>query len=355
MTLCKCGCGKETNKYSVKSIAKNKSKGEYADYVVGHNLRCLTKEQKEKNRQNKIKVRIPKDFLIKKYLEEGLTFKQIGDLLGVSWGAVQRNMKDYGLKWRQRSDYEQYNKGKTFEQVFGEEKAKKLKKIIKKNRAKQIITEEHKKNIGNGLKKAYKEGSRKIIKGKNHPYYGKMGKDAIGFGHRHTEEAKRKIGISSSIRIKERWDNNEDFREMMTKLSIKRRPFMKFPKKDTTIEVKIQEFLKELGVEFFTHHYIGNIKNSYRCDIFIPSLQLICEVDGDFWHSNPKFYSEDKLNQRQKEQRLRDSTRNSELKEAGYQVMRLWECDIRAMNLETFKNRLSEFDTQDEIRTGVGA
>ena len=44
-----------------------------------------------------------------------------------------------------------------------------------------------------------------------------------------------------------------------------------FPIKDTSIEVKIQNYLKELGVEFFTHQYI-DIEHGYQCDVFIPIL-----------------------------------------------------------------------------------
>jgi len=58
------------------------------------------------------------------------------------------------------------------------------------------------------------------------------------------------------------------------------------PVKDTSIEVKIQNFLKELGIEFFTHKYM-KIEHGYQCDILIPSKSLVIECDGDYWHNLP--------------------------------------------------------------------
>ena len=94
------------------------------------------------------------------------------------------------------------------------------------------------------------------------------------------------------------------------------------PIKDTTIEVKIQNFLKQLNIEYFTHQYM-NIEHSYQCDILIPSLNLVIECDGDYWHKYPIGREIDKI-------------RTSELIEKGFKVLRLWENEIRAMNLNNF-------------------
>ncbi len=99
------------------------------------------------------------------------------------------------------------------------------------------------------------------------------------------------------------------------------------PKKDTSIEVKIQDFLKELKIEFFTHQYIKEIKHGYQCDILIPSMNLIIECDGDYWHKYPVGNDIDHI-------------RTSELLSKGFKVLRLWECDIKAMNLDDFRNNL---------------
>jgi len=98
-----------------------------------------------------------------------------------------------------------------------------------------------------------------------------------------------------------------------------------FPLKDTSIEIKIQEYLKELKIEYVTHHYIKDIEHKYQCDIFIPSLNLVIECDGNYWHKYP-------------DGNEIDHTRTQEMQEAGYKVLRLWETEINKMTVEYFKN-----------------
>jgi very-short-patch-repair endonuclease/predicted DNA-binding protein YlxM (UPF0122 family) len=118
------------------------------------------------------------------------------------------------------------------------------------------------------------------------------------------------------------------------------------PIKDTSIEVKIQNFLKQLNIEFFTHQYM-RITNGYQCDILIPSKNLVIECDGDFIHCNPKIYSADFVRfpngndkRRAKDVWEMDNKRTKELEEKGYRVIRLWENEIYAMNLNKFKRRI---------------
>jgi len=120
------------------------------------------------------------------------------------------------------------------------------------------------------------------------------------------------------------------------------------PLKDTTIEVKIQNFLKQLRIEFFTHHFISEIEHKYNCDIFIPSTKTIIECDGDYFHANPQFYDNNQLREKQLKQRKFDYFRNKELKEEGYRIIRIWENKIRKMEIEEFKIILT-------YEKGVGA
>jgi G:T-mismatch repair DNA endonuclease (very short patch repair protein) len=123
-----------------------------------------------------------------------------------------------------------------------------------------------------------------------------------------------------------------------------RRALQTFPIKDTKIELKIQSFLKQLNIEFSTHNYISEIAHAYQCDIqinpqpnFISERKTILELDGDYWHANPKFYPIEELTEKQKKQIERDAYRNEELRAAGFNVIRMWENDIKKMSLEDFK------------------
>ena len=66
------------------------------------------------------------------------------------------------------------------------------------------------------------------------------------------------------------------------------------PLEDTRPEVIMQNYLKNLNIEFIPHKYM-NILHGYQCDIFIPSKNLVIECDGDFIHCNPLKYSKDFL------------------------------------------------------------
>jgi very-short-patch-repair endonuclease len=134
----------------------------------------------------------------------------------------------------------------------------------------------------------------------------------------HTLEAKKKIGLASLSRSIGSLGNRH------TKES--RKNFI-LPKKDTLIEVKIQNFLKQLGIEFFTHQYIKEIEHGYQCDILIPLMKMVIECDGNYWHNYPIG-------------REIDHIRTKELFENGFKVLRLWEYEIKEMNLEMFKERI---------------
>lgn len=118
---------------------------------------------------------------------------------------------------------------------------------------------------------------------------------------------------------------------------------------NNTIEVKIQEFLKQLGIEFYTHQYM-KLDNAYQCDIFIPlqrgiNYKTIIECDGDYWHGNlnskrHNYNSWKDLTQKQKVQKIKDYLRNAEMESRGYTVIRLWEREIRVMDINKFKDIL---------------
>lgn len=168
------------------------------------------------------------------------------------------------------------------------------------------------KKLSEAMKKRYKEGKfnpkdiSPFIKGHKIGMSGKY----------HSKETKEKMrksnkGISEKTRI-----GNKEWRKDYV-----------FPIKDTSIEVKIQDFLKKLGIEFFTHQYI-NIKHGYQCDILIPSMNLVIECDGDYWHKYPVGNDIDHI-------------RTKELIEKGFKVLRLWEFEIKEMKLNDFKEKIN--------------
>ena len=130
-----------------------------------------------------------------------------------------------------------------------------------------------------------------------------------------------------SRQIIEFYEKNPEERERASKQMKERRKTMVIPVKDTSIEVKIQNFLKQLGIEFFTHQYM-KIEHGYQCDILIPYLNMVIECDGDYWHKYPIGNDIDHI-------------RTKELLKKGFKVLRLWEFEINDMNINEFEKKLN--------------
>ena len=118
-----------------------------------------------------------------------------------------------------------------------------------------------------------------------------------------------------------------------------------FPFKDTKIEVKTQELLSLLHIEYIAHKYMSEITHSYQCDIFIPeqkgiSQKTIIECDGCFFHACP--ICKMKCYEWTVKRRKLDKLRTKELIEKGFRVIRLWEHEIKVMNVEDLQNKLIE-------------
>ncbi len=240
---------------------------------------------------------------------------------------------------KQRKQGAYYRKGKTYEELYGLGKSKEIrksisignkgKKISKKTilKRKRFYDEDNdkwllrNKRISNSLKgkKHSKEAIEKMRKAN-------LGRKSPMKGKHHSEETKRKMSVSS--KGKPTWNKGKTniySIETLNKIREARKTQI-FPLKDTSIEVKIQNFLKQLKIEFFTHQYM-KIEHGYQCDILIPSKNLVIECDGDYWHEYPVGLEKDHI-------------RTKELIDKGFKVLRLWEHEIKKMELNSFKRRL---------------
>lgn len=143
--------------------------------------------------------------------------------------------------------------------------------------------------------------------------------------------SKSKIGKELSElhkqKIKKTWNKEE-----LKIFAKKRRSKQIFNTKDTSIEVKIQNYLKELNIEFYTHQYIKEIEHKYKCDIMIPiqegiERKTIIECFGNYWHNYPMG-------------NYRDIIKCNELREKGWTVLVFWENEIKVMKLDDLNNKL---------------
>lgn len=96
----------------------------------------------------------------------------------------------------------------------------------------------------------------------------------------------------------------------------------KMAKKQTAPEKELSKMLKGLKIEFRTQEIIhGKVY-----DFFIPSINLVVEVDGDYWHGYGLEHSE--LNEMQKRSARNDAEKDVIAKGLGYGIVRFWEHDI---------------------------
>ena len=191
-----------------------------------------------------------------------------------------------------------------------------LRKINVKIRKK--LTEEHKKKISNTLK-------RKGIKPKERYSGEPWNKNKKGV---QVAWNKGLIGVQDSIKKGKTFEEfyGKEKAEEIRNLIKEKRKYQVLPKKDSSIEVKIQNYLKQLNIDFFTHQYM-KIEHGYQCDILIPYLNLVIECDGDYWHKYPIG-------------RDIDHIRTKELIEKGFKVLRIWEFEINKMSVDDFKEKI---------------
>lgn len=142
----------------------------------------------------------------------------------------------------------------------------------------------------------------------------------------------------SEIR-KNMWMNN-DYREKQTKSHIG-----KFTYRETNIEKLFEIGLKNKNINNFEHPYYLYNKPTKRLlvgDFVFEKEKIWIECDGDYWHSNPKYFNCDLLDIRQKRNFERDQEKNKILESNGWTLLRFWEDEINT-NIESCLNSVEIF------------
>jgi len=110
---------------------------------------------------------------------------------------------------------------------------------------------------------------------------------------------------------------------------------------DSKLEVTFQNLLKELNIPFQCQFQLD-----YKFyDFKIKGKKILIEVDGDYWHCNPKKYPDGPINKKQQFAIKNDKFKNLLAKKSGYTLIRVWEEDINKrplVVLEKLKKLLLE-------------
>jgi DNA mismatch endonuclease (patch repair protein) len=120
--------------------------------------------------------------------------------------------------------------------------------------------------------------------------------------------------------------------------------------KDTTPEYKLRRLLHALGYRFRLHR--KDLPG--RPDLVFPGRRKVVFIHGCWWHRHPgcRKAGDPKSNLRYWEQKFRrnverDAWAAETLKTAGWQVLIVWECELK--NLERLQPELTLFlDTANE-------
>jgi len=245
---------------------------------------------------------LPSEKIVDMYLNQDLSSGKIAIKFNVSKYPILRILKENNVKLKTNSDF---TKGKTFEEIYGEERAKKIKKSLSKS-LKGIPVKEWSHKISKGLKK-YHENCRLNnlkIKRQRKPY---------------TPEQRLKRSIAQRKYLKEHPEELERLKKIQ------------YPGGITKIEQKMLDFLKENFKEdrdfYFDKQDITG-KTFYRPDFQFPNKKIIIEVDGYYKHFTKEGYKKDRI-------------REYYLRKAGWTVYRFTFYDIdRNYKFEKLKTKV---------------
>ncbi len=222
-----------------------------------------------------------------------------------------------------RRDFPEYKRGhqtRVIKDYFGDPKNPKRVEKIKSTRKQKFNSGEYdhiKKHVSKPRSEEIKNKISEAGKGVSRPK-----KEGFGVGRIQSESTKQKMSETH----KQKWVNGEIGRRHYTsKLEEKFKNEILIP-----LKIKFDHFFKPKTQKFFY-------------DFYLPDYNIIIEVDGDFFHSNPKFYPNGPQYITQIKNNINDQIKNQWVQDNGYKLLRFWEDDINnnpQQIIETLKQEL---------------
>jgi len=207
-------------------------------------------------------------------------------------------------------------KGKTQEEIFGDMKSPKRIKAISDARKAKFESGEYN-YIKDAIKEARKdpELGKKIsnsVKGKPKPK-----PEGFGVGRVQSEETRKKMSDSAIQRILKDPENYHT----------------------SELEERFKIILDVLDIEYKHFFFAKEINKIF--DFYVPKHNILIEVDGDFYHCNPKIYNDGPVCKTQTINIENDKLKDEWAKANGYKLLRFWEDDINN-NIKQVKQTLLE-------------
>ena len=125
-------------------------------------------------------------------------------------------------------------------------------------------------------------------------------------------------------RGRKRWYGKRKRRTPEEKAEYLKKKAIEMADKQTWPELEFEKILKELGIDYRSQEIVGG----KIFDFYIPSVNLLVEIDGDYWHYNRKTNKKGP-NRTQKRNIINDKKKNVIAKTGGYKLSRVWESDLK--------------------------
>ncbi len=106
------------------------------------------------------------------------------------------------------------------------------------------------------------------------------------------------------------------------------------------------EILDKLGVKYEQQFEAKSIGRFY--DFYLPNHNVLIEIDGSYWHSDPRLYSKP-INAIQKRNKRVDEIKNKWALINGYVLIRLWEKDIIGDTVNVLNKLSDKLNIQTKI------
>lgn len=111
---------------------------------------------------------------------------------------------------------------------------------------------------------------------------------------------------------------------MNNNIKIRKRKRQFTPTVSKLEDVFAEKFLDPLKVVYERQKRIG----MFIYDFFVPEYNLLIEVNGAYYHSDPRVYKSEDLNSMQRKNKIRDEHKEQCARHFGFRLLVVWEGDI---------------------------